>query len=261
MYTFLINEDNTITASLTERIMQRSKLVDNLHFLADQTYKGVDISDYTVMLEYVLPVSKRYKTEILQKSKDLYKNRLEYLLPFDTGLTSEAGDIEFQLTFIHVEMDSEGQTIQRVRKTDTGLIHIIPISKWSDLIPDEALSTLDQRIIAMETLNKAMTDRFNTSLANKADNITYDEEHLYRSKLLSLEEHQKEQDIVVEDHGRKIAGVEQRVNKSEHGINVMMKALLALLSHGIDGNAIDPMKEAKAALESYLIDGQNLKDI
>lgn len=40
-----------------------------------------------------------------------------------------------------------------------------------------------------------------------------------------------------------------------------MKALLALLSHGIDGNAIDPMKEAKAALESYLIDGQNLKDI
>lgn len=84
---------------------------------------------------------------------------------------------------------------------------------------------------------------------------------LYRSKLLSIEEHQKEQDIVVEDHGRKIAGVEQRVNKSEHGINVMMKALLALLSHGIDGNAIDPMKEAKAALESYLIDGQNLKDI
>lgn len=84
---------------------------------------------------------------------------------------------------------------------------------------------------------------------------------LYRSKILSLEEHQKELDIVVEDHGRKIAGVEQRVNRSEHGINVMMKALLALLSHGIDGNAIDPMKEAKAALESYLIDGQNLKDI
>lgn len=78
MYTFLINEDNSVTASLTERIMQRSKLVDNLHFLADQTYKGVDISDYTVMLEYVLPVSKRYKTEILQKSKDLYGLIMEY---------------------------------------------------------------------------------------------------------------------------------------------------------------------------------------
>ena len=77
---------------------------------------------------------------------------------------------------------------------------------------------------------------------------------------MSLEEHQKEQDIIVEEHSRKIAGVEQRVNRSEHGINVMMKALLALLSHGIDGNAIDPMKEAKAALESYLIDGQSSKN-
>ena len=78
---------------------------------------------------------------------------------------------------------------------------------------------------------------------------------------MALEEHQKEQDIAIEDHNRKIVGIEQRVNKSEHGINVMMKALLALLSHGIDGNAIDPMKEAKAALESYLIDGQNSKEI
>ena len=177
MYTFLINEDNTITASLTERIMQQSKLVDNLHFLTDQTYKGVNMGEYTVMLEYVLPVSRRYKTEILTKSDELYKNKLEYVLPFDTNLTSEAGDIEFQLTFIHVEMDSEGQTIQRVRKAGPGVVHIIPISKWSDLITDEALGILDQRIIALEALNNAMTDRMNANFANKADNITYDDEH------------------------------------------------------------------------------------
>ena len=77
MYTFLINEDNTLTASVVERVMQRSKLVDNLHFLADTTYKGIDMSNYTVMLEYVLPVSKNYKTEILKKSTVLYKNKLE----------------------------------------------------------------------------------------------------------------------------------------------------------------------------------------
>ena len=54
MYTFLINEDNTLTASLTERVMERSKLVDNLHFLADQIYKNEDMNDYTVMLEYAI---------------------------------------------------------------------------------------------------------------------------------------------------------------------------------------------------------------
>lgn len=177
MYTFLIGDDNTLTASVTERIMERSKMVDNMHFLADQIYKDVNMSDFTVMLEYVLPISKKYKTEFLKKSENLYKSKLEYLLPFDTNLTSEAGDIEIQLTFTKVEMNSEGKTTQYVRKVGPGIVHIIPISKWSDIIPDEALSTLDQRIIALEALNKAMTDRFNINLDNKADNLMYDDEH------------------------------------------------------------------------------------
>lgn len=177
MYTFLIGDGNTLTASVTERIMERSKMVDNMHFLADQIYKDVNMSDFTVMLEYVLPISKKYKTEFLKKSENLYKNKLEYLLPFDTNLTSEAGDIEIQLTFTKVEMNSEGKTTQYVRKVGPGIVHIIPISKWSDIIPDEALSTLDQRIIALEALNKAMTDRFNINLDNKADNLMYDDEH------------------------------------------------------------------------------------
>ena len=44
------------------------------------------------------------------------------------------------------------------------------------------------------------------------------------------------------------------------GLDQFQNFLMALLSHGIDGNAIDPMKEAKAALESYLIDGQSSKN-
>lgn len=173
MYTFLINADNSITASLTERIMQRSKLVDNLHFLADTIYSGVDMTEYTVLLEYKLPVSKSYKTEILKKSTELYKNKLEYKLPFDTNLTGEAGDIEFWLTFSDVEMTAGGETIQRVRKVGPGVVHIVPISNWADMVPDEALSPLDQRILELIALNKSMYDQLNTNLDNKADNIKY----------------------------------------------------------------------------------------
>lgn len=173
MYTFLINADNSITASLTERIMQRSKLVDNLHFLADTIYSGVDMTDYTVLLEYKLPVSKSYKTEILKKSTELYKNKLEYKLPFDTNLTSEAGDIEFWLTFSDVEMTAEGETIQHVRKVGPGVVHIIPTSNWADVVPDEALSSLDQRLIELIALNKSMYDQLNINLDGKADNIKY----------------------------------------------------------------------------------------
>lgn len=195
MYTFLINADNSLTASVTERIMQRSKLVDNLHFLADTTYSGVDMTDYTVLLEYKLPVSKSYKTEILKKSEELYKNKLEYKLPFDTNLTSEAGDVEFWLTFSDVEMTTEGETIQRVRKVGPGVVHIIPISNWADVVPDEALSSLDQRLIELIALNKSMYDQLNINLDGKADNIKY------QNNILQLTSNGKEIGNAVEISG------------------------------------------------------------
>ena len=178
MYTFLINEDNTLTCSVEERIMERSKMVDNLHFLADTIYKGVDMSDYTVLLEYLLPVSKRYKTEILTKSDELYKNKLEYTLPFDTNLTNEPGDIQIQLTFSNITMDPDGKTTQHVRKVGPGVIHIIPVSAWSDVVPDEKLTAVDQRIIALEALAKTLQERNQAIFDSKADNLSYDDHTL-----------------------------------------------------------------------------------
>lgn len=178
MYTFLINEDNTLTCSIQDAIMERSKMVDKLHFLADPTYKGVDMTDYTVNLEYVLPISKRYKTEILTKSDELYKNKLEYILPFDTDLTSEPGDIQMQLTFLAVTMDSDGTTVQHVRKVGPGVIHIVPIQNWSDLIPDAALSSVDQRLLAAEAMLKALSDRNAAIFDSKADNLSYIDQKL-----------------------------------------------------------------------------------
>lgn len=178
MYTFLINEDNTLTCSVQDAIMERSKMVDKLHFLADPTYKGVDMTDYTVNLEYVLPISKRYKTEILTKSDELYKNKLEYILPFDTDLTSEPGDIQMQLTFLAVTMDSDGTTVQHVRKVGPGVIHIVPIQNWSDLIPDAALSSVDQRLLAAEAMLKALSDRNAAIFDSKADNLSYIDQKL-----------------------------------------------------------------------------------
>ncbi len=185
MYTILLNETNELITSVRERIMQRSKLVDNLHFLVDPEYKGIDMSDFTVMLEYILPVSREYKTEILVKSDELYKERLEYKLPFDTALTKEAGDIEVQLTFTKVELDTDGISHQYVRKTSPTIITILPISKWSDIIPDSALSALDQRLIQMDIMMNQMNDMANYLDDIKADNIIYDE----NNKTLQLTSH------------------------------------------------------------------------
>ena len=176
MYTILLNESNELTTSIRERIMQRSKLVDALHFLVDPIYKGIDMSGFTVTMEYILPVSREYKTECLVKSSSLYKEKLEYKLPFDTCLTKEAGKIEVQLTFTKVELDADGMTTQYVRKTSPTTITIIPIAAWSDVIADSALTALDQRLIQVDAMINAATEMNNYLSETKADNIVVNNE-------------------------------------------------------------------------------------
>lgn len=174
MYTILVTEQNELVTSVKERIMQRSKLVDKLQILMDPDYKGHDMSTFTVMLEYLLPVSKEYKTEYLVLSDELYKDKLVYSLPFDTNLTREAGSIEIKLTCVKAELTAEGKSVQRVRKIGPGEIIITPLSAWSDIIADNALTALDQRLIQIDAMLNAANEMNQLIYETKADDITYD---------------------------------------------------------------------------------------
>ena len=173
-YVILVNEDNTLTASKKERIMQRSKLFNNLWFLVEPTYNGYDMSTCTVVMEYILPISKKYHSDILELSEEGYQEYLKYVVPIDSKLTAEAGEVDLQLTFIYSDLDDNGESIQRVRKTSTAKVNIVPISAWSDIIPDAALGALDQRIIKMDAQIKELINLGDAYDAAKADNITYD---------------------------------------------------------------------------------------
>ena len=65
-------------------------------------------------------------------------------------------------------------------------------------------------------------------------------------RLESIEEKLKEYDIYFKNDKMRIEAIEK-------GNRVTQKAILALLSHGIDGNEIDAMREAKQELHDYLI--------
>lgn len=179
MYTILLNDTNELITSVKERIMQRSKLVDSLHFLVDPIYKGIDMSDFTVMMEYILPISREYHSEVLVKSDSLYKEKLEYKLPFNTNLTREAGNVEVQLTFVKVSLDADGNNTQQVRKTSPTTIKILPISAWSDIVADNALGAIDQRLIQAEAMIQAASEMADYFDSTKADNIIYNEEDNY----------------------------------------------------------------------------------
>jgi len=55
---------------------------------------------------------------------------------------------------------------------------------------------------------------------------------------------------------KKLAKDLDRFEDIEDGTAVMMTAMLALLSHGIDGNDVEGMKDARDELQSYLIKGR-----
>ena len=214
MYTILVNDDNTLTTSIRERIMQRSKLVDSLHFLVSPTYKGLDMTDFTVTMEYILPVSKEYVSEVLVKSEELYKEMLEYKLPFNTDLTKEAGEIEVKLTFSKVDLDEDGNDIQYVRKISATSITIVPIESWCDIIPDKALDAIDQRIIKTDAQIKALIEANEITRIEKADNLVLDSEN--KELYLTAEGNQIGDKVKLSDLGDEI------VQSSGEGLITMM---------------------------------------
>ena len=176
-YTFLLNDDNSIYASHREVLMQRSKLVDEIWFLIKPSYKTIenDMSLFSVILEYILPNSKSYHSLELIKNEEGYKEYIKYVVPFDANLSSEAGDIQLQLSFIYVGLDADGKSVQKVRKTRPTTLHITPVAAWSDIIPDASLAAIDQRIIKTQAQIKELGYYAEILGENQVDNLVYDE--------------------------------------------------------------------------------------
>lgn len=116
MYTILVNDDNTLHASVRTRIMQNTKNIDSLHFLVKPMFNDIDMTEATVVLTYILPISNERKTLTLTKSEELYKERLEYKILLNEDFTTEVGDIVMYLTFMI------GDDI--IRKTNSAILTV-----------------------------------------------------------------------------------------------------------------------------------------
>lgn len=57
----------------------------------------------------------------------------------------------------------------------------------------------------------------------------------------------------LDEHQDYFSNDNERLDIIEEGNKVTQRALLALLSHGIDGNDVEGMRKAKAELQDYLI--------
>ena len=69
------------------------------------------------------------------------------------------------------------------------------------------------------------------------------------------------QDQRLDEHDKRLRDIEERLDignkhfeQVDKGERVTQKALLAHMSHALDGNDVDKLKDAKDALETYLLD-------
>ena len=176
MYTILINDDNTLTTSVRERIMHRSSMVDKIHFLVNPEYKGHDMSTFDCVMEYVTPISETYTPEVLIPSSELYKDKLEYILPVNTKLTSEFGSISVKFIFTKLEMTETGELVERVRKTESTTIDIIKVEKWNDYIADSNLDSIAQMLLIAQSEREAIKEYAEQLHTTKLDDIKLDKD-------------------------------------------------------------------------------------
>lgn len=186
MYTVLIKNDDTVVTTVRTNIMHRSSMVNDFRVLVDPIYNGnqdYDMTTFTCAMEYTTPISNTYTVEILTPLSELYKDKLEYRLPVDTKITSEVGQVEFKFIFTRADMDADGKIIERVRKTSSTTLTVLPVAMWSDYIADAKLDSIAQMMLANQTQNKYLEGIVNQlgSYADvlnmtKADNIVKDEE-------------------------------------------------------------------------------------
>lgn len=173
-YTILVNDNNTVTATERTRIMQRTKNVDNLRIIIPKVYEKQDFTNYTVLMEYKLPISHEVKLEMLTLEDGNYNdNYLLYRLPLVTDFTKENGNVEIQLTIIGLAMDADGNTVEIVRKISPFNVPIIPISNWFT-VPDSELDVLTQYYLAAQQQIHALNDLVTIVNQSKADSIKLD---------------------------------------------------------------------------------------
>lgn len=176
-YTIIVCDDNSLYGSRKRKIMQREKLFNKLWILVPPCYNGYDMSKCTVTMRYLRPISKDFVTETLVLSEEKYEEYLKYILPVDTCFTKEWGDLEFNLTFTMLDIDNDGNIVQRVRKTENHVLTITKIPDWDSIVPDSSLAAIDQRIIMQSAQIKALESLADVLDNAQVDNLVYDDKN------------------------------------------------------------------------------------
>lgn len=148
MYTILVRNDDSLTATQRENIYHRTSGMQKFRILVDKlwTKNGMsfDMTAFDCTLEYRTPISHKWTPVHLTASDALYKDKVEYLLDITLGMTAEVGMLELKLTWAKLDMNADGSFNPRVRKTPEIGVEILPTAQWSDYVAESDFDMMVQ---------------------------------------------------------------------------------------------------------------------
>ena len=172
MHTIVVDENGCMHTSVFEPIIQKSNLVNSLKILIPRYYNEFDMHDFTAMLEYKTPEQSKVGIVDLEDNVILENGYIQYIVPVDIKMTSEAGFLKIMMVFTQSDEDGKLLFVRRVGPAD---VFIKDIGEWEGEDPDGELDSIDQKIAEMQE----MIDELKTSQKelddSKADNISYED--------------------------------------------------------------------------------------
>ena len=70
---------------------------------------------------------------------------------------------------------------------------------------------------------------------------------------INRDEKLKGHDDMLDNDNKRINELEKKAQETEEALQIIMKSMLALMSHSIDGNHTDELKKARDDMQEYLI--------
>ena len=152
-YTIVANDNLDLITTVKPALRQRETNAHTLRFLLPPTHVKDDtlhnINEFIVVAKYLTPDDVSH-VEVLQLQDMPYKDKLDYRLEVDTGMTAKAGIINLHLSFLNTEVLDDGTVTECVFHSGYTTIEIEPV-KEIIFIPDTSLEAIDQILLSMDS--------------------------------------------------------------------------------------------------------------
>lgn len=176
MYSIVVDDNNYMHTSVYKPILQKSNLTDSIKILVPEIYSKYDMKEFSAELKYKTPQSGKVGAVIMSDPTILENGYIQFVVPVDINMTTEAGILKIILTFTKMDKLKEGTAL--VRKVGPADVPITAIGEWDGEIPDEDIDAMDKKLAEMQNMIDDVKDMQEKLDKEKADNLRFENQIL-----------------------------------------------------------------------------------